>query len=280
MPHRGLERQVDTSAREGLSAAQQGLSEAPSQQELVQLFRQLFQQTGGLQQERQRLSEISPASLQVQQLARQAAFAPVEGLRTFLDDALTQAAQPAQSRGVGRSSISAALQARAVPQIMGPALAQAQGLESQLLLDIPFRERQFGLQSVGLGGQLNQLQGGFGEALGGLRESAFVNLQRQSAFANQIAQQRRQQHGGFFRALAGVAGLAAGSFLGPIGGAIGQRVAGAIGNVPSMPSNVPLPSGFDFGSAAQSPFSLPSMQISATQGLPRPNFNPAQFGTP
>src|SRR3990172_3410214 len=100
----------------------------------------LLQMIQGLQQERMGLQGITQATPEIQGLARQAAFAPLQGLRTQLDQALLQAANAASSRGLGRGSISAALQAQAVPQIMEPALARAQGLESQLLLDLPFRE--------------------------------------------------------------------------------------------------------------------------------------------
>jgi hypothetical protein len=111
---------------------------------------------------------------------------------------------------------------------MGPALANAQGLESQLLLDIPFRERQFqgqfGLQSLGLGGQ-------FAGQQGDLRQSIFANLAQaieQSRAERGFKAQQNAQKGGLGRALGGIAGMALGSFLGPVGGAIGGSVGGRL----------------------------------------------------
>lgn len=197
---------------------------------------QISQQYGGLESERQRLmqermgiNQISQASPELQQLAQQAAYAPIQGMQPYLQDALMQAGNTAASRGLGRSTISAALQAQAVPRIMQPALAQAQGQYSQALLDLPFQERQLRMQSLGQGMELNQLGMQNAQGQQNLRMSAFDMLQHaQSSAQAQLEFQKSQKGSGFGRALAGIGGALAGSFLGPIGGAIGGKVAGAI----------------------------------------------------
>lgn len=214
-------------AREGMKGASQGgLFEllGQSRHDLSQIpgIESIFAQLAQLQEERQGLNQITSASPEVQALARQAAFAPLEGLRTSLDSALLQAANSASGRGLGRGSISAALQAQAVPQIMEPAMARAQGLESQLLLDIPFRERAFGLESLGAGqnilGQLMQQ-----------RQMPFANLAQALESTMQERQhdfQKKQARGGAGRLIGGLLGAGLGAFTGGIGAGVG----GFLGN--------------------------------------------------
>lgn len=208
-----------------LQSSQQGANQAPGIMQLMQLLQGLQGERGALGQQ---ISGITSASPEVQQLAHQAAFAPVEGLRSQLDAALLQAANSASSRGLGRGSISAALQAQAVPQVMGPALANAQGLESQLLLDIPFRERQFqgqfGLQSLGLGGQ-------FAGQQMGLRDMAFANLSRSIEQGLQERQFKHGQGGGIGRALGGILGAGLGMFTGGLGSSLGRGLGGMLGGI-------------------------------------------------
>jgi len=216
-----LNEQISIGGRENLlnfmNQSQGDLGQAPGLGQLLQLLQSL---QGERAQLGQRMQAPMSATPEQQALAHQAAFQPLEGLRPTLDAALLQAANAATSRGLGRGSISAALQAQAVPQIMGPALANAQGLESQMLLDIPFRERQmqgqFGLQSLGLGGELA------GQQMG-LRQSVFANLAQaiEQSRAERGFKSQQNQQGGFGRALGGLAGGLLGSFLGPVGAGLG-----------------------------------------------------------
>lgn len=216
-------------AREGLKGAHRGglfelLGGARHDLSQIPGLDQFFAQLAALQGERQGLNQITSASPEVQALARQAAFAPLEGLQTSLDSALLQAANAASSRGLGRGSISAALQAQAVPQIMGPALARAQGLESQLLLDIPFRERAFGLESLGAGQNL------LGMGLQG-RQSTFANLAQALESSMQERQhdfQKKQARRGPGQLLGGLLGAGLGAFTGGIGSVLGAGIGRSI----------------------------------------------------
>ena len=147
---------------------------------MAQLLRQLLQ-------ERQGLQGITQASPQIQGLARQAAFAPVQAVHSQLGGVLQQALEQASARGIPYSTILGGLQGQGIQQLMAPALAQAQGTYAQSLLDLPFRERQFGLQSIGLGQSLAGQQQG-------LRESAFNQLQ-QALARGQFQQQQRSGAG-------------------------------------------------------------------------------------
>lgn len=225
----GLERQVGRSVRRGLSLAEQGAMEAPGIGQLQGGFQGLLQLLQQLEQERGRAGQITSATPEIQGLAQQAAFAPLQGMQPFLQEGLLQAQQFGARRGLGQGSIAAAQQARAIPQIMGPALAQAQGRFSELLLELPLRERQLALQSVGLGGELAGQQAGVIGQQAGLRESAFNQLLSAQARGQEEAQLQRSRRGGLGRLLGGLGGALAGGFLGPVGAALGGRIGGMLG---------------------------------------------------
>lgn len=224
----GFENQIGRSIRGTLGQAEGAFGQAPGVDQIGGGMEQLLQLLRSLEAERGRVGQIGPASSQVQSIAHQAAFAPLQGMQPFLEQALTQASQAAGRRGLGRGSIQAALQAQAIPQIMAPALANAQGRYSELLLEVPFRERQQALQSIGLGGQLAGQQGQVFGQQQQLRESAFNQLLQAQASAQQEAQLQRQRRGGLGRTLGSLGGMVAGGFLGPLGGALGSRLGSSL----------------------------------------------------
>jgi len=209
--------------REALKSTREGFGQAPSIESMNRMLQNLESERNRLSAERRGLSRISAADPEIQRLAHQAAFAPIAGARGALDEALSFAASRSASRGLGRSSIAAANQALALRQILNPLIAQATGLESQLLLDVPFRERQFGLQSAGLGSQILGQGFQFQQGAQGLRESAFTQLQRaisQGAAERefQLEQKSRRGFRPVGRALGGIAGAGLSAFTGGLGG--------------------------------------------------------------
>jgi hypothetical protein len=165
---------------------------------------------------------------QMVEFARQAAFEPLKGLDPFIRERATQLGDVAASRGLGRSSVSAAMQARALPQILGPAAAQAQGQFAQNILGL--RQQGFQEQLQGIGAQSGLLgqRAGIAGQRQGLRESAFSQLMRatHSAQAEREFQTQQKQQGGFLKKLLGGA---ASAFLGPIAGAAGGAIGGLFG---------------------------------------------------
>lgn len=224
-----LEHRIPRSIEQLMYGADTQYGQTQGLGQISQQWSGLEQERQGLMSERQGINQINQMDPALQQLAQNAAYAPLQGMQPALQDALLQAGNAAAGRGLGRSTISAALQAQAVPRIMQPVLAQAQGQYSQALLDLPFQERQLRMQSLGQGMDINQL--GMRNAIGqqGLRESAFDMLQRAQSSAQAQLEFQKSQKGGMARGLLGLAGGIAGQFLGPIGGAVGAKIGDAIG---------------------------------------------------
>lgn len=212
----------------------QGFESAPQVGDISQLLQMLMgggQGLQGLMQQLQGLQGMPTATPEIQQYAQQAAFAPLQGLQPALQDALLQAANSANQRGLaGGSSIAAAMQAQAVPRIMGPAFAQAQGRMGELLLQLPLQQRQLALQGIQTGQGLigTGMQGA--QAQQGLRESAFNQLQQalSRAASERDWQKQAKGQGGLLRKLLGGALGAALSFIPGVGPIIGPVVGGAV----------------------------------------------------
>ena len=202
-----------------------GLAEAPDMASIMELLNQLPGIYQGLEAERQGImGRFGPTDPNTQRLAQQAAFAPIEGMRPYLERALSQAANQAGARGMPQSSISAALQAQAIPQIMEPALAQARGQYSQNLLDLPFRQAALGLESVGMGANLSGILSGAAGQRAGLRSQAFADLGQamsHAQMAQQLAKERSQS--GFWKSMGGL--------LGGLGGA---AITGGLSAIPGI----------------------------------------------
>jgi len=228
----GLNERIGQLTQGGLERAGgfQGFESSPQIQQLTQLLQQLMQERQGLVGQLQGLQGLPQVTPEIQQYAQQAAFAPLQGLQPALQDALLQASNAANQRGLSRSSIAAAMQAQAVPRVMGPAFAQAQGRMGELLMQIPLQQRQLMLQGIQTG------QGLFGAGLQGagaqqgLRESAFNQLQQalSRAAAERDYQKQQKSQGGLLRKILGAGLGTALSFIPGVGPFLGPAVGGAV----------------------------------------------------
>jgi hypothetical protein len=153
-------------------------------------------------------------------LAQQATFGGItQGMMPQIQQALQAMREGAASSGISNSTISAAGQAQVLPQLLAPALGQAQRNYAGLLTQLPFQRAQ----------ALSGVRGQAHTQLAAALERDLSERSRNVTSTSKTTERTYKKSQPLWKKiLGGGLGMLAGGFLGPLGGMVAGKLAGGL----------------------------------------------------